>query len=192
MRPRMGLSTVLIVGALVLLVAIAIGQNMGNHVLGQIANRGPAISATPIPTPSPSPDDDVSEGSLSTQWKRRQVISVATDPAFPDPRVTPEPSPPPTPEPTRRPTPQPTQQNDTPAPDDTGVDEPQSSTYTSPPLPMPLVSHGPDETSPGDGGASPTPSASPGGRGQNPNPRPTFTGRGYPTLPPYSGGTPIP
>jgi type IV secretory pathway VirB10-like protein len=191
MGPRAGLSTVLIVGALILLVAIVIGQNMGNHVLGQIADRGPAISETPIPTPSPSPDDDVAGGSLSTQWKHRQVISVATDPAFPDPRVTPEPTPPPTPVPTRRPTPQPTPQNDTPAPDDTGVDQPQSTTYTSPPLPMPLVSHAPDETAPDEGGSPPA-SASPPGRNQGAGPRPTFTGRGYPTLPPYSGGTPIP
>jgi len=187
MGPRAGLSSILIAGALVLLIAIVVGQNMGNRVLGLIPSRLPAISATAIPTSSPSPDDV--SGTLGTQsWKRREVISVATDPAFPDPRVTPEPPPTPTPRPTPRPTPEPTVPADTPLPDD-GSD--RVPLYTSPPMPVPLVSHDPDDTSSEDGG-SPAPSPTASGRATANGPHPAFTGRGYPTLPPYTTGTPLP
>ncbi|MBD5634635.1 MAG: hypothetical protein IAI49_09170, partial [Candidatus Eremiobacteraeota bacterium] len=143
MGPRAGLSSILIVGALVLLVAIAVGQNMGNRVLGQIASRPVSLSATPIPSPSASAAgaSGLLNGAL---WKRREVISVATDPGFPDPRVTPEPSPPPTPRPTPKPSPTPTEEP-VPAPDDPGDG---GDRYTSPPLPIPLVTRAPGETAP--------------------------------------------
>jgi hypothetical protein len=133
MGPRTGLSAILIVGALVLLVAIAVGNNMGNRVLGQIPERIPALAATPIPSPTAASNDSPLSQAL---WKRRQVLSVATDPAFPDPRVTPEPPVPATPKPTPKPTPSPS-----PSP----TDERPDSDYTSPPLPIPL-STGPEET----------------------------------------------
>ena len=150
MGPRAGLSTILILGSIVLLFAIVFGQSMGNRVLSQIASRPSEISATPVPSPSSSADDE----RTTPLWKRHQVISVATDPAFPDPRITPEPTPPPT-------------------------DEPR---YTSPPLPIPLVSAAPDESPPADEPASPAPSPTPTARGAKP--RPEFTGRGYPSFPP--------
>ena len=77
-------------GGIILLIAIAVGNEMGNRVLGQATERGPAILATPVATPvgaDPDPGD--------VNWRRSQVVSVATDPAFPDPRVTPPPPPPP-------------------------------------------------------------------------------------------------
>jgi hypothetical protein len=155
MGPRAGLSTVLVAGAFVLLIAIAIGNNMGNRVLGQIGSRSAGAVATPIPSPSVSADDDAAGHVL---WKRRQVLSVATDPAFPDPRVTPEPPPPPppsTPRPkpaaTRTPAPRITEQ-----PDDTGSSAPP---YTSPPMPIPLVTHSGDETATPDANQSPAPAS---------------------------------
>jgi hypothetical protein len=159
--PRAGISTVLIAGAIVLLVAIAIGNNMGNRVLGQIGSRAAGAVATPVPSPSASAEDD---GVSHVLWKRRQVLSVATDPAFPDPRVTPEPPPPP---PTPRPTPR---QTRTPVPSPSAPSDGESTVpYTSPPMPIPLVSHEPGETTPPDEGASPSvaPRASP-----SPTPRP--------------------
>src|SRR5580704_14765643 len=118
---------------------------MGNRVLGLATERGPAIVATPVatvvPTDQPNPPGAV-------VWKHTQVVSVATDPGFPDPRVTPEPPPPP---PTPRPTPKPTPTRITPPPDVEGSKAP----YTSPPLPIPLVTHTPE------GGAADEPSAEP-------------------------------
>jgi hypothetical protein len=178
--PRAGLSTILILGSVVLLFAIVVGQSMGNRVLTQIASRPGDISATPIPTPSSSAGDDI--GAAAPLWKRREVISVATDPGFPDPRVTPEPTVPPTAKPSPKPSPTPT---DFPTPNDRPP-------YTSPPLPIPLVSAGADE-SPSADGASPSPTPTGAGRGAVASgPRPSFTGRGYPTLPPYSSITPPP
>jgi hypothetical protein len=150
--PRAGVSTVLIAGALVLLIAIAIGNNMGNRVLGQIGSRAAGAVATPVPSPSAGDEDD---GVSHVLWKRRQVLSVATDPAFPDPRVTPEPPPPPPP-----PTPS--------APSDGSSTAPP---YTSPPMPIPLVSHDAGETTAPDEG--PSSSAAPPHTGPpTPTPRP--------------------
>lgn len=133
MGPRAGISTILLLGAIVLLVAIAVGNGMGDRVLGLIPRRLPVALATPDAVPSAAVSDSV----VAADWKRRRVVSVATDPAFPDPRVTPAPAPPsPTPKPTAKPTPKPAA---TPA-------VPEDSGYTSPPLPMPIVSHAPDET----------------------------------------------
>ena len=65
-------------------------------------------------------------------WKRLQVVAVATDPAFPDPRVTRTPSPRPAA------TPPPAPRTALPAPT-------VKSVYTPPPLPIPIVSHDPNE-----------------------------------------------
>jgi hypothetical protein len=116
----------LVAGAVVLLVSILIGQQVGDRVLLQSEERQPLAGSVITPVPEPSQTDP---GSLR-DWKRLQVVSIATDPAFPDPRVTP---PPPTPRPTPRPTP-------TPSP------TPTVRPYTSPPLPLPLVTHSPEET----------------------------------------------
>jgi hypothetical protein len=120
----------LVAGAVVLLVSILIGQKLGDRVLLQTARRVPIAGAnlTPVPETQPSAQPPIKN------WKRQQVVSVATDPAFPDPRVTHPPTPRPA---TAAPTPKPTL---TPAPFATN-----NAVYTSPPLPMPLVSHDPNE-----------------------------------------------
>jgi hypothetical protein len=189
--PRRELSTILILGAAVLVVAIFVGQSMGNRVLGAIASRPATLFATPIAAPSPSPDDR-SGPANAPLWKRREVISVATDPAFPDPRVTPEPSPPPTPSPKPSPSPSPSAGSDA-APADEDQDR-SPALYTSPPLPMPLASHDPNETSPPEDGGSPGASPGVAARAGAPAgaPRPSATGRGSATVPPYSTGTPLP
>ncbi|HEX3468241.1 MAG TPA: hypothetical protein VHT05_09205 [Candidatus Elarobacter sp.] len=122
----------LVAGAVVLLISILIGEKLGDRVLLQTERRVPigAIDITPVP------EADASDHGELKNWKRLQVVSVATDPAFPDPRVT-RPPPPPAPKATRTPTPAP-------------LATPQQRLYTSPPLPLPLVSHEPgdDETEP--------------------------------------------
>jgi hypothetical protein len=169
---RYELSLLLIAGSIVLLIAIAVGNSMGNHVLGAITSRA-AFSTTPVPIPTPSAQSD-EEGEILN--RPHQVLSVATDPAFPDPRITPEPPPPATPRPSPKPSPSPTADPDAlPSPGDS--DEP----YTSPPLPLPIASHDPDESpAPGD-------SASPRD-GESAAPRPPS--RVYPSLPPSNGPTP--
>ena len=131
-RPRTAL--VLVAMAAVLLAAVVLGQRIGEHALFSATQRRLAV---PDETITPVPDAAASEDpSLSRNWKRLQVVSVATDPAFPDPRVTLPPTPSPRPVPSARPTPKPT-----PVPLPT-----LPPLYTSPPLPLPLASHEPDET----------------------------------------------
>jgi hypothetical protein len=129
-RPRTAL--VLVGMGVVLLAAIAIGQQIGERtIFGADATQRrvavPGLSVTPVPGDTAGPDE-----AISRNWKRLQIVSVATDPAFPDPRVTPPPTP--SPKPTRSPTPAPT-------PTPTPVD-----LYTSPPLPVPIESHDPTES----------------------------------------------
>ena len=166
MGQRIGLSTVLILGAIVLLISIAIGNSMGNRVLGQIAARAPDVIPSPVETPSP--DSGVPLQVLSQ--RQRSALSVATDPGFPDPRVTPEPPVPQTP----RPIPKlavpshATSPSPSPSPDDGETSAP----YTSPPLPIPIVSHDPGDLS--DPNGEPLPPASPTPLGSfRPTPRPT-------------------
>lgn len=177
-----GLSSVLILGAIVLVIAVFIGNNMGNRVLGQIASRATSI-ATPIPIPSASPADTAVNRAL---WKRRQVLSVATDPAFPDPRITPEPEIPATPKPEIRrrrfkaapPRPKGRDASDA-APEAT-----PDTSYTSPPLPLPIASHAAEETIAPDDVQTLTPRAPASVRPQTAAPRGGPTVRPYSTLPP--------
>lgn len=182
MGRRPGLSTVLILGSIVLVIAIFIGNNMGNRVLGQISRRAGGV-ATPIPIPSSSSAaDTVTSRAL---WKRRQVLSVATDPAFPDPRITPEPEIPATPRPApvrprARPTRAPKNAADVTEPP---VETTPNTTYTSPPLPVP--SHAAEETIAPDEVQTLAPKATPPGRPPA-SPRTAAPGRSFPTLPPVS------
>jgi len=100
-RPQ--LSLFLLICAATLLVAIVVGQKMGDRVLHQVTQSA-AVPQLSIPSISPSAD---STGPVR-DWKRAQVITAATDPGFPDPRVTPPPTPEPTPHRTPSPTPVPT------------------------------------------------------------------------------------
>ena len=134
MGPRANLSITLVIAGLVLLIGIAIGNETGNRVLGQATERGPAILATPVATPVGAGTDEP-----EMNWKHAQIVTVATDPAFPDPRITPEPSP--TPPPYVPPKPVAPVAAPSPSPTPTSSREP----YTSPPLPIPLVSHTPLE-----------------------------------------------
>ena len=135
MRSRRPRTALIFVGmGILLLAAIAIGQQIGDHALFTATQRRlefPDDTITPVPDATASGDTEL----LSKNWKRLQVVSVATDPAFPDPRVTPPPTPTPRPTPVPTPTPRPT-----PSP------PPDAGLYTSPPLPLPLASHDPDES----------------------------------------------
>jgi hypothetical protein len=134
MRSRRPRTSLLFIGlGVLLLVSIAIGQQIGDHAIFSATQQRLAFPDDPItPVPMDTASDDPT---LSKNWKRLQVVSVATDPAFPDPRVSPPPTP--TPRPTRPPaTPRPTPS----APPSAAAE------YTSPPLPLPIASHDPEES----------------------------------------------
>ena len=153
MTPRAGLSTALLVGAVVLLSAIAIGNDMGNRVLGQLAGTVPVVSTTPVPLPTVS--DLAVDADGRQLWSRHDVLSVATDPAFPDPRITPEPPPPPPPPPPRAaPAPAASAKPSLSPSSSAGASGTPKAPYTSPPLPIPLISHSP---SPDDSSDTSTP-----------------------------------
>ena len=140
---RPGLSALLVAGAVVLVVSILIGQKLGDRVLLQTERRVPIIGSGVTPVPGAGADAASATHGELKNWKRLQVVSVATDPAFPDPRVTPPPRPtqaPYTPPPYRA----------TPIPEPTVRPQAPRSLYTSPPLPIPIVSHEPgaSETEP--------------------------------------------
>jgi hypothetical protein len=132
---RPATSLVLIGGAIILLIAIAIGQRLGDSVLRQVTEQR-STEATAILTPVPPAPQPTEMGPVRN-WKHEQVVSVATDPAFPDPRATPKPTPrpAPTPVPTVPPPTLPPSENLPPA----------KAEYTSPPLPLPIASHLPEE-----------------------------------------------
>jgi hypothetical protein len=84
------LTVVLALGIVVLVAGIAVGERGGNNVIGQVTEKRldsvAPVTVTPAPvkrTPDPSGRD----------WKRTDVMSAATDPAFPDPRIPPVPPP---------------------------------------------------------------------------------------------------
>lgn len=92
---------VLATGAIVLLLAVAIGQRMGDRAMRQSTEQQ---LQSIIPTPLPSGAGN-SPQPYGPDWKRSQALSAAGDPHFPDPRVPPQPLP--TPLPTPKPTPRP-------------------------------------------------------------------------------------
>ncbi|HEV3142097.1 MAG TPA: hypothetical protein VGY57_16335, partial [Vicinamibacterales bacterium] len=95
------LTVVLALGIVVLIAAIALGERMGDRVLGQATEKRlesvAPVSVTPAPNASTAP--------YGPNWRRTQVISAASDPGFPDPRVPPVPIPtaPPPPKQTPKP-----------------------------------------------------------------------------------------
>ena len=84
-------TAVLAAGAFVLLVAIAVGERMGDRVLGQATEH--TLPALSLATPAPG----ASGAGLGPDWKRSETLSAAPDPRFPDPRVPPRPLPTPLP-----------------------------------------------------------------------------------------------
>ncbi|MGB8966426.1 MAG: hypothetical protein WCB99_12360 [Candidatus Cybelea sp.] len=100
MHPSTRLPTILLAaGAVVLLVAVAIGQRMGDRVMGQATEQSLQsvlpTAVTPAPDATPQP--------YGPDWKRTQALSAGGDPRFPDPRVPPQPLPTPLPTPKPRP-----------------------------------------------------------------------------------------
>jgi hypothetical protein len=91
---------VLAVGTVVLLVAIALGERMGDRVLGQATEQ-----SLPLSSALASPDPTDTAGPYGPDWKRSETLSAASDPHFPDPRVPPKPLPTPPPAPTPTPSP---------------------------------------------------------------------------------------
>jgi hypothetical protein len=118
-RPRTALT--LVGMGVLLLAAVAVGQQIGEHTIFGATERRVEI---PPQTVTPVPEEVGTDEAISRNWKRLQVVTVATDPAFPDPRVTPTP----------RPTPRPT-----PSPKPTRSPNP-AELYTSPPMPIPMGS----------------------------------------------------
>ena len=92
---------VLAAGTLVLLIAIGVGERMGDRVLGEATQQG-LQSVTAV---APSPEATESQGPYGPDWKRSDTLSSAADPHFPDPRVPPHPLPTPLPTPKVTPTP---------------------------------------------------------------------------------------
>lgn len=139
---------VLAAGAAVLLIAIALGERMGDRVLGQATEHTlPALAA--IATPDPN----ASTGPYGPDWKRSETLAAAPDPRFPDPRVPPQPLPTPLPVATAAPV------AATPTPN------PNIPVWRQQPLPTPTpaTSDTPSPTPEPSTGASPapTPSAAP-------------------------------
>ncbi len=88
---------------MLLVVAVFFGNRMGDRVLSQVGAR---IDLQPTPIPSIEPPSAGPSDERRVFWKKAQVVTAATDPAFPDPRVTPPPTATPRP-PTPIPTPPP-------------------------------------------------------------------------------------
>jgi hypothetical protein len=127
-RPRTALT--LVGMGIVLIAAVAVGQQIGEHTIFGATERRvqiPEAVITPVPEDTAGPNEEISRN-----WKRLQVVSVATDPAFPDPRITPTPTPTPKPTPSPKPTVVPTIN--------------PTELYTSPPLPIPLITQDPGPT----------------------------------------------
>ena len=79
MHPNNRLPTILLaVGAAVLILAVAIGERMGDRVIGQATDRT-LQSATGVVTPEP----DATNGPYGPDWKRSQALTAAGDPALP-------------------------------------------------------------------------------------------------------------
>jgi hypothetical protein len=102
-RPRTALTLVGL--GIVLLLSIVAGQQIGERTIFGATERRveiPEQTVTPIAEDSAGPNEAVAR-----DWQRLRVVAVATDPGFPDPRVTPPApaSPSPKPSPARAATP---------------------------------------------------------------------------------------
>ncbi|HEY1729191.1 MAG TPA: hypothetical protein VGG22_12505 [Candidatus Baltobacteraceae bacterium] len=127
-RPQVSL--MLVLGGIVLLVSIFIGEKMGERVIKRSTET--AILVPEVQTAAPIPTASADQAGPIRDWRKLQVVTVATDPGFPDPRVTPTPTP--KPKPTHTPLPQPTYYFPTPSPEPSG--EPASpGPSTTPQLP---------------------------------------------------------
>jgi hypothetical protein len=107
-RRKRSLTIFLLAGAALLVAAVFFGNRMGDRVISQVGAKID-LQPTTIPSVGPSaPDPSDPKDERRVFWKKSQVVTAATDPAFPDPRVTPPPTATPrpaTPVPTARPKP---------------------------------------------------------------------------------------
>ena len=114
-RPRASLF--LFICGITLLASIFVGERMGAHVLRKTTEQTAVVPEATSPTPQPT----LGQSGPIVDWHHLQVVTVATDPGFPDPRVTkrptptPKPSPTPPPAPSSTPTPFPVPGSPTPA-----------------------------------------------------------------------------
>lgn len=137
----------LAIGATILLISILIGTRLGDHVIVGADGKKHDVA---VDLPTPVPISSASVPPSSSKWKKSHVVAVATDPAFPDPRLTPTPAP--TPSPTPEPTP-------TPTPRPSPTDDPQAQDSPTNSLETPGADDGPPNRPPPFGGASHTPRA---------------------------------
>jgi hypothetical protein len=107
------ITLVLALGIAVLVAAIAFGERAGDKVIGQVTEKRLDSIAPVTLTPAPV---QKSASPYGPNWKRTEVMSAATDPAFPDPRVPPVPPPTLPPPPKHTPTPLPSVATPTPMP----------------------------------------------------------------------------
>lgn len=68
---------------LVLLASIILGNVLGSRVIGKVGTALPVAVITPIPM------ETTAMATHPPDWKSVKVMVIATDPAFPDPRITP-------------------------------------------------------------------------------------------------------
>lgn len=149
------LTIVLALGIAVLIAAIALGERAGDRVIGQVTEKRLDSIAPVTVTPAPP---QKSAAPYGPNWKRTEVMTAATDPGFPDPRVPPVPPPTLPPPPKHTPTPQPTAAAPTPTPN----------------LNVPIWRR-----------AAPLPTATPANEGTaNPSAGPTVTPVPGPSIPP--------
>jgi hypothetical protein len=108
---KRSITIVLVLGIIVLVAGIALGEREGNRVIGQVTEKRIQSIAPVTVTPAPL---QTGANPYGPDWKRTDVMSAAPDPQFPDPRVPPVAPPTPTPTPkftapaVERPTPTPT------------------------------------------------------------------------------------
>ncbi|MGH7661258.1 MAG: hypothetical protein ACRENA_10150 [Vulcanimicrobiaceae bacterium] len=121
-RPRTSLF--LFISGIVLIASIFVGERMGEHVLRRTTETTAVVPEAATPTPQAT----VGESGPIVDWHRLQVVTVATDPGFPDPRVT-KPTPTPTPKPSPTPPP-PTPATPTPPPAGSPTPSPAASGST--------------------------------------------------------------
>jgi len=80
----------MVLGIIVLIGAIALGERMGDRVIGQVTEKRLEGVAPITVTPAPSAQNAAPYG---PGWRETQVLAAAADPGFPDPRVPPVPLP---------------------------------------------------------------------------------------------------
>jgi len=90
----------LLLAGIVLLASIEAGRMLGYRILAKAVEQSPVLPAVRY---TPRPETSLPPIHVRS-WKSDQIVRVAPDPHFPDPRITPStPPPPPTPRPTRPP-----------------------------------------------------------------------------------------